>query len=307
MIATLIKFTISIGVMVLVFWWADGAKVLQHLSSLSVDWIVLSVVALTVATFSMARRWQIVAAHLGLRLRYGVALREYYLGSLVNQVLPGGVTGDVARAVRARHGADIRTAGLSVALERFLGQIAIFVTLGLGLAVALVLPGGIAWPQITWALPLGVSSLAVLGLLFLNGDGAIPRFARHGKRLQARPELILHGALSCACLIFAFYACARAAGTAIPPTGWATLVPLVLCAMLVPLSIGGWGWREGAAAALFPLIGAAPSAGVAAGLTYGSTCLLAALPALLILLAHSLTNPHLTVPHRGPSCPNPPT
>jgi hypothetical protein len=50
--------------------------------------------------------------------------------------------------------------------------------------------------------------------------------------------------------------------------------------MLMPLSVGGWGWREAAAAALFPLAEASAGAGVAAGLAYGAVLLVASLPGL---------------------------
>lgn len=307
MSVVLIKFVVSIGLVALVFWWVDGADVLWRLSGVSIPWMTLGVVALSAATFSMARRWQIVAAHLGLHLSFWASLREYYLGSFINQVVPGGVTGDIARAVRARHGANLRTAALSVALERFLGQVAVFLVLAFGLAFALILPGGIAWPKVAWVLPAGVLTLACASVFFLRGNGVLHRFTRQSLRLLPRPELICHGALVCACLFLGFYACARAVGILIPPAGWMTLIPLILCAMLVPISIGGWGWREGSAATLFPLIGADPSAGVAAGITYGGASLLAALPAVAILFTRTLNKSNPTLPNRGSSCPNPPT
>lgn len=46
---------------------------------------------------------------------------------------------------------------------------------------------------------------------------------------------------------------------------------------------GGWGWREGAAAALFPLIGATPSAGIATGVAYGAMMMIAAIPGLFFV------------------------
>lgn len=98
--------------------------------------------------------------------------------------------------------------------------------------------------------------------------------------LFKQPAIAVHGLITTAALVFAFYACARAEGVAIPPSRWFTLIPLVLCAMLVPASIGGWGWREGAAAALFPLMSASPGAGIATGVTYGIIVLSGALPAV---------------------------
>jgi hypothetical protein len=64
----------------------------------------------------------------------------------VNQLLPGGVLGDVGRAVRARGQAGFARAGNSVLMERLWGQIALLlVTAGAVLAVALA-PGGLEPP-----------------------------------------------------------------------------------------------------------------------------------------------------------------
>jgi len=70
-----------------------------------------------------------------------------------------------------------------------------------------------------------------------------------------------------------------------------TLIPLILTAMLIPLSVAGWGWREGAAAALFPLAGAAPDAGLAASAAFGALMLAAAMPGALWLTRPALRPP----------------
>ena len=148
-------------------------------------------------------------------------------------------------------------------------------------------PAAPEWGALGWTVLALIAGITAIAGFLLNAEHAAGCFLRIALRLQCHPAILLHGVITTACLIFGFYASARAIGVAIPPEGWATLIPLVLCAMLLPLSIGGWGWREGAAAALFPLIGAPASAGVATGITYGVVLLIAALPAGLILMARS--------------------
>jgi hypothetical protein len=62
------------------------------------------------------------------------------------------------------------------------------------------------------------------------------------------------------------------------------IVPLVLFTMLIPLSMSGWGLREGAAAALFPLAGATAAQGFATSVAFGLAFILAVLPGLVPLL-----------------------
>ena len=66
-----------------------------------------------------------------------------------------------------------------------------------------------------------------------------------------------------------------------------TLVPLVLLTMLIPITISGWGLREGAAAALLPVAGAAASASLAASVTFGLVALVAVLPGAAVVWLRS--------------------
>ena len=287
----LIKLTVSALCLIALLWWTDATAVLARLQGADTTWVALAVLAVTGATLSMAHRWQIAARAFGIELRYPVALREYYLAQLVNTVLPGGVAGDVTRAVRVRSAADMTRAAQSVMAERLLGQIAMLCLMCAGFCVALWLPGGPDWSLLGWIVVLCLAGAGGVAWALSRAAHATGRFLRHVLGLGRQPKMLAHGALTTFCLIFGFYACARATDTILPPEAWATLIPLVLCAMLIPLSVGGWGWREGAAAALFPIIGAPASAGVATGITYGVVLFVAVLPAAALLLMQNLSEP----------------
>ncbi|MEL7124725.1 MAG: lysylphosphatidylglycerol synthase transmembrane domain-containing protein [Pseudomonadota bacterium] len=285
-----IKLAVSCGCLAALLWWTDAAQVLARLQGANLAWVAVALAAITTATLSMARRWQLAAAAFDLPLSYPRALREYYLAQLVNTVLPGGVAGDVTRAVRARADAGLTQAAQSVMAERLLGQIAMLSLMFAGFATALVIPGGLPWATLGWIVLGTLAGCAVTALVLARSRSATGRFVHRTLTLCRWPAMQLHGVITTACLILGFYACARATGAAIPAAGWATLIPLILCAMLIPLSVGGWGWREGAAAALFPLIGAPASAGVATGITYGVVLFVAALPAAALLITPNFTN-----------------
>ncbi len=278
MMGRMARFAGSLALLAVVLWWVGAGNVWAQLRDVSFAWLAVALVALTASTFSMARRWQITAQALGLDLPYRSALREYYVALLGNAVLPGGVVGDVGRAIRLRHNGDLSRAAQSVLAERLIGQAAMVLILTSALTIVLILPGGIEWPaysvlSLTVTLALGLGLVGTTLVLRRTRD-----FTRMCLHLLAQPIITLH-ALGAACaLIVALYACARATGTVMPFEAVFTILPLVFCAMLVPLSIAGWGWREGAAAALFPLFGATPEAGIAMGLCYGALMIVAALP-----------------------------
>ncbi|KUJ81006.1 lysylphosphatidylglycerol synthase transmembrane domain-containing protein [Ruegeria profundi] len=287
-----IRLAVSIGVIFALLWWTDAAKVSEHLMSLHLGWIGISLLAVTGATLSMALRWQLTARALQIQFDYPFALREYYIAQLTNSVLPGGVTGDVARAFRTRHQADLLRASQSVLADRLLGQVAIICVLFVGFSVALMFPLAVDMSVLSWTvvLTLGCGLIAVVALSRFNT--AVGRFVSFLLRLQSQTEFLLLGVVSSFCLIFGFYTSTRAVGADIPIESLVTVIPLILCAMIIPLSIGGWGWREGAAAALFPIIGLTSSEGLASSITYGAVVLVATLPVVFAVLWPRITGSH---------------
>jgi len=104
-----------------------------------------------VTTVCAAWRWNLVARGLGVALPLRTATAAYYRSQFLNTVLPGGVLGDIDRAVR--HGSEAGNVGRgvrAVAWERSAGQV---VQLVLGLIVLLLLPSQV--PSRIWSMLIG--------------------------------------------------------------------------------------------------------------------------------------------------------
>ena len=283
MVKAVLKFGASLGVLAVLLYFMDSQAIFARLANADLLWLGAALLALTALTFLMARRWQATVHLLGLDLGYTRAVMEYYLAQLLNLVLPGGVVGDVSRAVRLRKDGDMVLAAQSVLIERLIGQTSLFTVMFLAFLAAMLVPDGLPWPAWTWGiLAIGVCvAVVLLGMAF--GRNRIGRFIRLTLRVLRRVQQLILSTLIVLLIVFSFYACAAATGTVLPAAAWFTLIPLVLTSMLIPLSVGGWGWREGAAAALFPIAGASADAGVATGIAYGAMMLIAALPAVFVL------------------------
>jgi hypothetical protein len=212
--------------------------------------VALAVGALT--TLASAWRWRLVARHLGLELPLGVSFAACYRAQLLNASLPGGVLGDVHRAVdRGRHARATGLAVRTVAWERGLGQlVAVVVTL--------------------LVLRLWIAALAAAVLLV----AALVRFR------PVAAGVVLASVATLAGYALMFVVAAAATGTR-PPL---SVVLLVLLAAAVPLNLGGWGPREGAAAGAFAAVGLGAEQGLAASVAYGVMALVATSPGLLVLL-----------------------
>lgn len=253
--------------------------------------VVVAVAVVAVTTSCCAWRWILVARGLGLQVPFGQAVAAYYRSQLLNSILPGGVLGDVHRGLT--HGHDVGDVGRgvrAVAWERAAGQ-AVQVALTVLLLVVLPSPVHDAAP---WG-ALAVVAVVAVGALVLRrqpeGSGRLGRAVRaaiddvrHGLLARgAWPGIVLASAVVLLGQAALFVVCARAAGTDAP---LATLLPialLVLLAMALPLSIGGWGPREGVAAWAFGAAGLGAALGVSTAVVYGVVSLLAALPGLMVL------------------------
>ncbi|WP_435812128.1 lysylphosphatidylglycerol synthase domain-containing protein, partial [Streptomyces tendae] len=113
-----------------------------------------------VTTVFSAWRWALVARGLHIRLPLATAVADYYRALFLNAALPGGVLGDVHRAVRhGRSAGDLGRGVRAVVLERAAGQLALT---GLGVAVLLTMPSPVLAEARRIAPP---AALALLGAL----------------------------------------------------------------------------------------------------------------------------------------------
>jgi glycosyltransferase 2 family protein len=243
-------------------------------------------------TLCCAWRWKIVAGGLGVGLSLPAAVAAYYRSLFLNLTLPGGVAGDVHRAVS--HGRDVSDVGRAlraVAWERTAGQV---VQVLLTLAVLLVLPSPVRSSMPLVALAVVVVAIG-LGLVVRRRPGkarsawartrsAAVRDVREG--LLARKAwlgIALASAVVVAGHAATFLIAARTAGATAPVSRMLPLALLVMMAMVLP-SVGGWGPREGTTAWIFAAAGLGAQRGVATAVVYGIMVLFSSLPGAAVLL-----------------------
>lgn len=243
-----------------------------------------------VTTMCSAWRWRVVAERLGVGLPLRTAVAAYYGSQFLNSMLPGGVLGDVHRAVRhGRTTADPARGLRSVAWERVTGPVVHLALTALLLAL-LPLPGALPswWPVLLVG---AVVALAGVGLVLRGTRWAAIAVADARAALLARkawPQVLTASVVVVLGHALTFIIAARITGVTAPAAQLFPVAMLVLAAMVLPLNIGGWGPREGVAAALFAAAGWGAAQGVAAATAFGVLALIATLPGLVVLLARPL-------------------
>src|ERR1022692_4760349 len=258
---------------------------------------VVAGVALTaLTTVCSAWRWRVVARALGVGIGLPAAVCAYYRSLFLNSVLVGGVLGDVHRAVtHGRRAGDVAGWLRAVAWERLCGQVIQAVVTAV---VLLTVPSPVR-PALPYVLAgvAGVAGLAGCAALVVRGAArrgrsrltraarAVSADLRHGLLApDVWPQLALASVLVVAGHTATFVIAARVAGSTAPLGELVALLMVVQTAMVIPLSIGGWGLREGVAAWAFCAAGLGAATGGTVATLYAVLMLAAVAPGAGLLL-----------------------
>jgi uncharacterized membrane protein YbhN (UPF0104 family) len=253
--------------------------------------VVLAATALAfVATSAAAWRWHVVARELGVGVPWPRAVAMYYRSQLLNTVLPGGVLGDVHRALD--HGRSIRRPGRAahaVAGERIAGQL---VQLALTVVVLLAAGGafgGVLFPAI--GAVLAAVAVVVSAAVLLSArmrrllHAAVERLRTDRATVRGVAQVAGASVVVVACHAATVVLAANAVGVSLEPGRMLTLAVVVLCAASIPLNVGGWGPREGVAAWAFAVGGSTASLGVSAATLVGVLAVVSVVPGVLVAAA----------------------
>jgi uncharacterized membrane protein YbhN (UPF0104 family) len=296
------QLAISAGVLLAVALLLDPRAIIHEVRAFSLPWLVLGLAISVFQVLLCAWRWRLTAGLVGVPLRYRDAVREYYLSLFINQVLPGGVLGDAGRALRhAQQTSKGGSAWRAVIIERASGQLAV------GLLTALVLVSSPLWHAVLgksgylWlvaggaGVALGVAVIAAVMPERVHLPGWVSAFWVDIQRGLWHGGVWAWQLVSSLMIVFSYalvmLCAARAIGVELSASTLLALAPPLLLSMLIPLSVAGWGLREGTAASVWAWVGLAPSQGVAVSLAYGIIVLIATLPGLWVALIHRRATP----------------
>jgi membrane-associated PAP2 superfamily phosphatase/uncharacterized membrane protein YbhN (UPF0104 family) len=243
-----------------------------------------------------AGRWHLIMHRLGVPGSFAFYLQSFFKGALFNQGLPSSIGGDGLRILDvARIAGRREDAVIGVFLDRFVGLAGLLL---LNLAALLVnrtlLPDRVALPLLACLILLTVAlaGLFVLARIDLFQQGHLLGFlgrlsARCRQVCATAPALTLQAGLSILTHLLAMAAFAvlgHGAGLHYPLQVYLALVPPAVLLTILPVSLAGWGLREGAMVGLFLLVGADKSMVLTFSIVYGLVNLIASLPGLAVYL-----------------------
>ena len=294
------RLLISGGLLALVASQIDWRAVGETLADASWAWFAAAVAFAFIALVVGAVRWHAFLRSGGPATSLGAAVRAYGVGAFANNLLPTGFGGDLVRAMLvAPRGRPLARALASVAGDRFSALLCGLLLAWLGaLFEAGELPRSIL---VLLALATGASLVALaLGIVLVRRRGLgrlLPEVVRpwageaaaalraydHDRRLQARALALGLGFQ--ALMVAATWSLSEALGLGLSPSLLAVVTPLVLIATLVPVSIAGFGVREGSYVALLGAVGVSAGDATLLSLLSVAAAAVASLPGGLALAA----------------------
>ena len=255
-----------------------------RLSRIDPAWVALELLVLLVQTFFLALRWGQIVIACGASLPLTRLFRFSLIAVFFSQTLPSSVGGDAMRIWLLGKQTDWRVAAYSVFLDRVMGVFALatlvvvclpwsfelvrnpvgrsaLLVIGLGSIVAALVFIGLAWDRLRilqrWSPTRHLAAMATVAVTIARSRRALaPIFM-----LSITIHLFTAVAAWCA---------ARSVGANLSLLNSLLLVLPVVLVTIVPISIAGWGVREGAMVAAFAYADLPQSDGLIVSLLFGA-------------------------------------
>ncbi|MDD1534536.1 MULTISPECIES: lysylphosphatidylglycerol synthase transmembrane domain-containing protein [unclassified Bradyrhizobium] len=279
-IIVLTKFLVSAGIIVLVARDLDLSSLKADLLAVELHMLALAMLLLFAQTFALCNRWILILRAIGVSLDWVAGWRIVLASAWFNQVLPSG--GEAIRIwMLRRHGIKWSQTLSSIVADRFIGLLTLGFLILAGMPflisrihdnvllfaiaaiVAAAYSGAIVLMMLT-RMPARVTAVLPARVMQFAALLEAPLLARAGREALFGSAVVVH-----LLTIAASYALAIGLDAGLSALDAFVLVPLVIMAAAVPLSIGGWGIREGAMVGALGLVGIASDKALAISILLG--------------------------------------
>lgn len=271
----LLKLAVSVLLLAFLFSKIPVGEVATIFARLRPGPIVLAIVFFVISIAGSAFQWSLFLRAQGVSLPFRRLFGFYLVGLFFNNFLPATLGGDIVKVIDLhRAGSPRGAAVVATLMDRAMG---LLVLIGAGMAAVWIAGDALTVPRLRAALHVASLVIAAVFVVILSRRALalcaavaerIPirrareialRFLHYVGRFQGdRRVFLLALAVSLGIQtirIGVHYLAAVALGVSVPPLLFALVVPVIAVTVAFPVSVGGWGVREGVGVYLFGLFG----------------------------------------------------
>lgn len=304
----LLKVSVSVSLITALLARADLGDLGRHLASAGVLPLTIGALCIFALSVTTAARWKTVLVEFRHPLAFVDTWRYTAIGMFFNQLLPSGIGGDGLRIWYARRaGLPLGAAIGTVLVDRILALLGLLVLVIVGLpyllslriagVLAMVISISVALLALGIAVFLSIDYLMAGMSALLQGrlraallqrswvtrvKDELARTAKDTRRLLKAlpygPATILLSLINQLVLGLVVLYLARSMSLSLSPAAAMFLFPPVLLLSMIPISLAGWGVREGAMVIVFSLAGLQTEASLSLSVLFGACMFVSGLP-----------------------------
>jgi len=285
------KLAVTFGILIWLLGSVDWSKLFQLIAGIAPVPLTLAIILLLALMVPVARRWDLIVSALGGSISYLSSLRMILMTVLVNQTVPSNLGGDAYRVVATvRSGMPWKRATLAAIVDRLIALLALALVALIGV-LSLLDYAGLENQRLITIIGTGliVGGTLAAWIFFrsrfaaklADGIEILQRLITAlgtllDKPAQASYLVVLSIIVQCV-TIAVMSIVAINVGVDVPLFPMLGVCALGLLISRLPVSLGGWGVREGTLVLGFAPFGISREVALAASITYGLTELAAAI------------------------------
>ncbi len=288
----ILKTGISLALLYIIFRLININILLRILSDIQYPYLLLAILFQLASNLVASCRWYLIMRLLDFQETLSFFIKSYFKGTFFNQALPSSIGGDALRVIElGKKGYSKKEAFYGIFIDRIIGlQGLLFLNLVANFSNRNLLPDWL-FTLINVICISAIAGMLVLILLRkIRRLASLPllslayhlsnRFRRVYNNtsnicIQTGLSLVIH-LLS----ILSIHMIATALGMDYGLMVFMVVFPPVILLTLIPISLAGWGVREGAMIGIFMLIGAEKETVLSLSVLYGFIVILCSLPGM---------------------------
>jgi uncharacterized protein (TIRG00374 family) len=309
-----LKIAVSVGLFAYIFHKVDARHLWEIMRNARFSSLAGAIILyLVIQTFS-AYRWRLVLQPLGMKVPFQRLLAYYFVGMYSNLFLPSAIGGDVVKIYFLnKETRRLSGATTSVFIDRDLGLAALLIVATVVSSIAGTTFNGVPIAPVFVLISLGfvAANLVIfykptyrllhkaLSLMRMKrADEKVERLFESVNSYRGAYRVLFAGlAISIVIqlgtvLVNLLNGSAIGLQTSGGATDYLVFIPAIMLVIMIPLSIGGLGWRELSFIALFKSVGATEAQAVTLALLWFAVQVVTSLPGGVIYLVEELRTRH---------------